>query len=285
MVQILEAGDMYAVVTGAELPQEEKKLVWQKIDTRARRTISTSLGKQPLLQILHCVTAKEMWDTLKSVYEQTSRSNVLFLQQKYYSYIKVSEDDIATFLSKLMEIVQHLRDQGECISDSMIITKVEPNANHCRSYEALMCSTNASCSGNNWVLDSGATDHMCHIKEWFESLRNHNDIVRVGDGRAIKAAGKGNIVVLVSEGHKWVQKVLKDVLYVPGIQYNLFSSTKALDRGYKFHSDSSTCKFIRGDGSTVAVGVRRGKLFNMLIKVPEGIMLNVAVADNLPLQI
>ncbi|XP_037943131.1 uncharacterized protein LOC119675981 [Teleopsis dalmanni] len=65
-----------------------------------------------------------MWDTLKSVYEQTSRSNLLFLQQKYYSYIKDPEDDIATFLSKLMEIVQHLRDQGECISDSMIITKV-----------------------------------------------------------------------------------------------------------------------------------------------------------------
>ncbi|XP_037931327.1 uncharacterized protein LOC119666120 [Teleopsis dalmanni] len=235
-------------------------------------------------QNLNTLRARLMAEEIRMGAQEKQKSEALLAKRQYRPATKGQQNKFVKTTTRSQGCFK-CGDKGHLKRNAPQIKKVEPNANHCRSYEALMCSTNASCSENNWVLDSGATDHMCHIKEWFESLRNHNDIVRVGDGRAIKAADKGNIVVLVSEGHKWVQKVLKDVLYVPGIQYNLFLSTKALDRGYKFHSNSSTCKFVRGDGSTVAVGVQRGKLFNMLIKVPEGIMLNVAVADNLPLQI
>ena len=54
------------------------------------------------------------------VYEQTSKCNVLFLQQKYYTFSKELEDDISVFLSKFMEIVQQPHDQDKEISDSMI---------------------------------------------------------------------------------------------------------------------------------------------------------------------
>ncbi|EFN67630.1 hypothetical protein EAG_00279, partial [Camponotus floridanus] len=77
-----------------------------------------------LLQIMNCETAKEMWTTLKSTYEQASKSNIIFLQQKYYSFKKDPGDDITVFLSKLIEIVQQLRDQNEVISDSMVMTKI-----------------------------------------------------------------------------------------------------------------------------------------------------------------
>ncbi|XP_036334799.1 uncharacterized protein LOC118745454 [Rhagoletis pomonella] len=294
MVQILEAGEMFGVVNGEELlpsAGEQEQKSWRKLDAKARRTISTALGKQPLLQILNCASAKSMWDTLKSVYEQTSTASVLFLLQKYYSYSKDPEDDIATFLSKLMEIVQHLRDQGEIISDSMIMTKVlislpaeynhfhsawesvrpaDQNLNNLRArlmaeeirlsaqekvkaeafvarhqsrpktkkhqnnnrktttkgglaksaknetqhknVEALVCGANVSGKQESWMLDSGATDHMSNRRDWFVTFEHYNDIVRVGDGRAIKAAGKGDINVLVNDGQEWVQKVLTNVL-------------------------------------------------------------------------
>lgn len=129
--QFLEATDLYNVVDGTEPAPEAASngyataiVAWKKLDAKARRAISAACKKQPLLQIMNCETANAMWTTLKSTYEQASKSNILFLQQRYYSFTKESGDDIATFLSKLMEIVQQLKDQDEQISDFMVMTKI-----------------------------------------------------------------------------------------------------------------------------------------------------------------
>lgn len=129
--QYLEAAELWDVVVGVYLPPApssenyaDEIVVWRKLDAKARRAISSVCQKQALLQIMNCETASEMWTTLKSTYEQSSQSNIVFLQQKYYSFVKDPCDDIATFLSKLMEIVQQMKDQNESISDSMVMTKI-----------------------------------------------------------------------------------------------------------------------------------------------------------------
>ncbi|KAB0797085.1 hypothetical protein PPYR_08079 [Photinus pyralis] len=131
MRQVLEASELFDVVDGTDSPPSIRDenyrtdiVAWKKNDAKARRAISTACKKQPLLQIMNCDTANSMWTTLKSTYEQTSKSNVLFLQQKYYSFTKEPGDDIATCISKLMEIVQQLKDQKENISDTMVMTKI-----------------------------------------------------------------------------------------------------------------------------------------------------------------
>lgn len=130
--QILEAGDMYDVVTGVDVAPvaaaadyAAKYSLWKKADAKARKIIATSVGSQPLVHILSCETASEMWTSLKSVYESTTKSGVYFLQQKYYSFSKEPSDNMATFLSKLLDIVQQLKAQKELISDSMIMTKIQ----------------------------------------------------------------------------------------------------------------------------------------------------------------
>ena len=48
-----------------------------------------------------------------------------------------------------------------------------------------------------WIIDSGATSHMCWDKESFTTLnhlQNSIDVV-LGDGRAFTATGKGEIVL------------------------------------------------------------------------------------------
>ncbi|CAL1672405.1 unnamed protein product [Lasius platythorax] len=42
---------------------------WKKLDATAQRIIVTTIGEQPTLHIIHCETAKAMWDKLVSVYE------------------------------------------------------------------------------------------------------------------------------------------------------------------------------------------------------------------------
>lgn len=119
-----------------------------------------------------------------------------------------------------------------------------------------------------WYVDSGATDHMCNNKNWFERYIKFKEpsAVRVGNGESIMAYGKGDIVVLAYDGVRWNRKHLLDVLFVPKIKLNLFSTGQAMDKGLKFSSDRDECKLYSGE-NVVAVGVRQQKLFRMLFKV------------------
>lgn len=58
------------------------------------------------------------------MYEQKSKTSIHMLQQKYYFASKEPEDDIATYISKMQALVQQLKDLGETISDSMLMTKI-----------------------------------------------------------------------------------------------------------------------------------------------------------------
>lgn len=131
MRQILEAAELFDYVDGttdkpiiASVNYAKEVVTWKKADAKARRTISIACGKQSIRLIMNCETAKEMWTALKSTYEQKSENNTYFLQQKYYNFKKEPSDDMATFISKLLEIVHQLRDQEETISDSMVISKI-----------------------------------------------------------------------------------------------------------------------------------------------------------------
>lgn len=131
MRQILEAAKLFDYVDGtnnkptvADANYATEIVIWKDSDAKARRTISIACGKQSIRLIMNCGTAAEMWTALASTYEQKSENNTYFLQQKYYNFRKEPSDDMATFISKLLEIVHQLRDQNETISDSMVISKI-----------------------------------------------------------------------------------------------------------------------------------------------------------------
>lgn len=97
---------------------------WTKDDYKAQKIMVQSIGKQPTLHIMNCGTAREMWTKLESVYEQKSKTSIHMLQQKFYSCTKDSDDDIAVYISKLKGMAQQLKDLGEQIPNSMLITKI-----------------------------------------------------------------------------------------------------------------------------------------------------------------
>lgn len=129
MKQILEANGVYDIVRGItkEPVGGEANAVadWKKLDAKARRIISTSVGNQPIMHILNCEKSSEMWSVLENIYQPKSTSSILLLQQRYYSFVKQPTDDMATFISKLLDIVNQLKEQNEAISDSMVIAKIQ----------------------------------------------------------------------------------------------------------------------------------------------------------------
>lgn len=141
---LLNASDVFDVVDGSlPIPEltssnyQSAMKEWKKKDLSAQNIISATVGQQPTLHILNCKHACEMWNKLNSVYEQKSNTSVHFLQQRFYSYVKDTNDSMAVHIAKLEEIAQQLNDLGEGISESMLMTKIlmtlPSNYNHFHS--------------------------------------------------------------------------------------------------------------------------------------------------------
>lgn len=97
---------------------------WKKLDGKAQKIIVTALGPQPMLYIMRFDNAHDMWAKLVSVYEQKSETSVHLLQQKFFSAIMEPGDGISEHISKLEDIAQQLKDFGEAIPDSMLVSKI-----------------------------------------------------------------------------------------------------------------------------------------------------------------
>lgn len=110
---------------------------FNKKDVNAQRVIVTTVGEQPLLHIVNCTHASEMWSKLQTVFEQKSKSGIHFLYQKFFLHTKSDEVDMAGFISQIEEIVKQLSDLDTKIPDSMVVTKIlmslPPTYNHFHS--------------------------------------------------------------------------------------------------------------------------------------------------------
>ena len=77
----------------------------------------------------------------------------------------------------------------------------------------------ADCNAHDqWILDSGATCHMCNNEVMFSDLRAlHSPLnITLGDGRNLQAVGCGNVVLTMNPPQGKVEScTLHDVLLVP----------------------------------------------------------------------
>ena len=75
-------------------------------------------------------------------------------------------------------------------------------------------------------MDSGATTHMTWDKGVFVTYGAMEDMpsVRLGDGRTVKAEGKGSVCLRIKDDKQTERVIsLSSVLFVPDLSCNLFS--------------------------------------------------------------
>ncbi|CAA7043502.1 unnamed protein product [Microthlaspi erraticum] len=91
-------------------------------------------------------------------------------------------------------------------------------------------------SSDSWIIDSGATHHVCHDKSLFEDISTaSNTSVTLPTGLGVQIAGIGRIKM--SE-----YMILNNVLYIPDFRLNLLSiSQLTKDLGYRVSFDHSSC--------------------------------------------
>ena len=127
-----------------------------------------------------------------------------------------------------------------------------------------MYTLQASTFPEKWIVDSGATCHMCCDRMAFEKLQPLDQPLKVslGDGRQLNAVGEGVILLRTRlPNGKFKKCKLWDVLYIPALAYNLLSVSKAAEKGNTATFSDNECQILNADHQMIAKGVRCGNLY------------------------
>ena len=93
---------------------------------------------------------------------------------------------------------------------------------------------------NRWIIDSGATPHMCNNVANFTNIKPLGTPIRisVGDGRVIECRGIGTVELLLKTVHdiNITRCNVQEVLRVPELEYSLLSVSELRERGKVCHA-------------------------------------------------
>ncbi|UYV72637.1 hypothetical protein LAZ67_10000129, partial [Cordylochernes scorpioides] len=94
-----------------------------------------------------------------------------------------------------------------------------------------LAALNLTSDEDSWLLDSGATNHVCRNKDWFVDLREvSSDPIMTASGTT-EAKGYGHIFIQTSIHNESIEIKLNNVLYVPNVRRNLLSVSKIEENG------------------------------------------------------
>ena len=119
-----------------------------------------------------------------------------------------------------------------------------------------------ACDKQRWIIDSGATSHMCNDKMLITNLVKQDRDVILGDGHLVKAKGSGTVTLEVDRSDN-VEKTctLREVLYVPDLSHNLLSVCKATKAGKTVKFSDAGCEIVDKKQRLIATGSRKGSLY------------------------
>ncbi len=91
------------------------------------------------------------------------------------------------------------------------------------------------CDLNNYLPDSGATQHMTpRLMDLTNVVEGQGLGVEVADGHIIKCSTTGDVIIRMQDDNgSNFTATLKDVMYIPGLSRRLFSITKFAHHGHK----------------------------------------------------
>jgi len=168
--------------------------------------------------------------------------------------------------------------QGQQSNNQKHAAPSAPQANLAENEEviaAVVVEANLVDNKVDWILDTGASKHLCANKELFHQIEDVADGERVFMGNSATAGvfGKGKILLKLTSG-KTIS--LSDVLYVPSLRRNLIFGSLLNRAGLKlvFEADKVV---ITKNGELVGKGYQADDLFVLnTISVASNNMSSVA---------
>ena len=115
-------------------------------------------------------------------------------------------------------------------------------------------------STDSWVVDSGASAHLCNSAHWFSSLSPcAEERIAVANKSVLTTRLSGTVDLLISVGDKRCRVSFSNVLFVPDMSANLLS-VPAMDRaGLSVTIGAGVCTIRNPDGEMIARAARCGR--------------------------
>jgi len=134
------------------------------------------------------------------------------------------------------------------------------------------------CNSESWFLDTGCSSHMTGNKVWLREVEpRRNTKVKLADHRTLTAEGMRKIVI---EGKNRKIAIIEDVLYVPGLQCNLFNVGQIIQKGYSVTmKDNSLKLFDKNQRLVLKTPLAKNRTFQTNMKVLELNCLSAIVKD------
>ena len=114
---------------------------------------------------------------------------------------------------------------------------------------------------NSWIVDSGATCHICCNKKLFNELELESSVeITLGDNTTIKSSGSGTVKLQLDGSHR--NGILHNVLFVPQLTFNLLSVTQTTKYGNRAVFYDTGCHIINNDvDEVIATATKHGSLY------------------------
>ena len=123
---------------------------------------------------------------------------------------------------------------GSCQSDTDIQRTCIVQDNNSNNGYATM---NRSSDKNKWLLDSGASIHVCNESSLFEDIKPEQSNILVGDNRQVAVTGRGTVNLKVKAGEVINTIMLKNVALCPELGVNQVSIGRLESQGFKIMFD------------------------------------------------
>ncbi|GKV50375.1 hypothetical protein SLEP1_g57082 [Rubroshorea leprosula] len=124
--------------------------------------------------------------------------------------------------------------------------------------EDCVLSVSTNSSGEEWILDSGCSFHVCPRRDWFETYKPATGTVVLGDDTTLPIVGIGNIRIKMYDG---MVKTF-EVRHVPGLKKNLISMSELDSKGCRYSCVGGVLKVSKG-ALVILKGKKVGGLYHL----------------------
>jgi len=148
MQLLFEKRDIKDVVDGMmQEPEDTNSETWKKKESDAKYYISATLDDRLIKHVLICKNAKEMWETLCSLFEKKSAARVMMLQKKILNFRLDAGMKVSDYIAEAKNLAHQLERAGEPVSKEMLQTIII-NGLPLTKYKSFVMSWNSKERGN-----------------------------------------------------------------------------------------------------------------------------------------
>ena len=143
-------------------------------------------------------------------------------------------------------------------SSEVNVAKSDMNESYSSDFSLSITPSICYSDASDWLLDMGATYHICPKREWFSYLEKlDSGVVTMKDDAACQMIGIGTVQIKMFDG---VVRNLTDVRYAPQMKKNIISVGAVKSKGLKVTLENGIPKVTKGS-LVVMKGVRDRNLY------------------------